>query len=207
MLVWIFTPLPSITQALLKISHISWAAYGIGLFIFYFIIITLRFLILSSLFCKKTLLTLINNLPLIGTIKKKLYWSKCTLLGGFLLDAGIPLLNSLQYIAKTLTDPHQLEELYLIIFNIKNGMSFSNSLAQDALFTPTTIQLIKIGEETGHLSKMLYEAALLLNQEINSSLETCNTLIQPVMTLIIGSLIASLLLTSYWPIFALNQFI
>ena len=44
---------------------------------------------------------------------------------------------------------------------------------------------------------MLYEGACLLNQEINSSLEVCNTLIQPIMALILGSFIASLLFALY----------
>lgn len=120
------------------------------------------------------------------------------------LTAGVPLIESL-----TLIQLHGLYEEYQIITSlirrIKSGVSLSVAMEEHHYFPVFLIEMVKIGESSGALEKMLLYLANYYQEELESFLMKLKTLIEPLIICILGVLIGCLVLSIYLPIFKLGS--
>ena len=81
----------------------------------------------------------------------------------------------------------------------------SKAMSKSNLFSAMTIQMCAIGEETGSLDTMLERTAKLMESDLNQHIDNLSTLLEPVIMVVLGTLIGGILLALYMPIFNLGQ--
>ncbi len=106
---------------------------------------------------------------------------------------GVPLANGLRIARDTLSNTILREAIDEVAQRVKAGESMSAALAAVAVFPQHAVQLARVGEETGRLETMLQEAASILDEDSRRSLERWLTLMAPVITIVMGALIAGLI--------------
>jgi Type II secretory pathway, component PulF len=95
---------------------------------------------------------------------------------------------------------------YLISENIKKGESFSENLGRyEKIYGRKLIALMKVGEETNTLDKMLLHQATDITSELEYQLKQLGNALEPILILGIGALVAFILIAMYMPMFKLGQ--
>jgi type IV pilus assembly protein PilC len=84
---------------------------------------------------------------------------------------------------------------------IKHGESLSESLNKADFFTPLSLDMIRIGETSANLEGMLTEVADVYDERIQERIDTFVSLIEPVIIIFMGLIVAGMLLSVYYPIF------
>lgn len=151
-------------------------------------------------FCDK--LTL--NLPLFKNVLIYATISKLTKTLSVTLKSGMPLIAAIDIsttvIANSLYKSAMQKTKKLII----NGKSFHGALEEQNLFPNKMIQLIMLGEETGSLDMMLEKISTIYTEALNNLTDNLNSLLEPAIVLILGTLVGGLVIGMYLPIFRLG---
>ncbi len=89
--------------------------------------------------------------------------------------------------------------------SIKNGESLTKSLRKTECFPPLALDMIRIGESSANLEGMLSDVAEVYDERISSKIDTIVSLIQPIVIIFMGLIVAVMLLSVYLPIFNIIQ--
>jgi type IV pilus assembly protein PilC len=119
------------------------------------------------------------------------------------LAAGMPLLHCLACAKTSCTNDYIKQKITLTCSLLESGNTLSQSLHDSELFDQTRQQLLSIGEQSGQLEKMLIHGSEQLTQSIDSKVDHLSQLIEPVMIVTLGSIVGSLVIAMYLPIFEL----
>ncbi|MCJ7578908.1 MAG: type II secretion system F family protein [Candidatus Aminicenantes bacterium] len=120
---------------------------------------------------------------------------------GLLLEGGISLLSSIGVATKAAPNKYLVEKMKNLPEFIKNGESLSESLKKAEFFTPLALDMIRIGEASADLEGMLAQVADVYDERIRSRIDTFVSLIEPIIIVIMGLVVAAMLLSVYLPIF------
>jgi len=134
------------------------------------------------------------KLPLIGDwlIEGEIAsWSKVL---GALLGSKVPLLDALSLASKSVQVPHRKRRLKEVIKEVKAGETLSRSLEQHQIMTATGYNLIRVGERSGELPKMLASLAQLYDEMGKNRMTRVLALIEPVAILVIGTVIGLIIM-------------
>jgi type IV pilus assembly protein PilC len=122
-----------------------------------------------------------------------------------LLQAGIPLAEALPPASAATASPNLAQATLAMTQLIQEGHSLSKAMSKSNLFSAMAIQMCAIGEETGSLDTMLERTAKLMESDLNQQIGNLSTLLEPVIMVVLGTLIGGILLALYMPIFNLGQ--
>jgi type IV pilus assembly protein PilC len=122
-----------------------------------------------------------------------------------LLEAGITLLPALPIACQAIPNKFLMRRTRHVPDDIRNGGSLSDSLSKSGFFTPLATDMIRIGENSANLFGMLSEVADVYDQRIQARIDTFVSLIEPVIIIFMGVLVALMLLSVYLPIFNIIQ--
>ena len=86
-------------------------------------------------------------------------------------------------------------------------MPISEPLAADPVFPPMVSQMIKIGEETGELDKMLGKVADFYEDEVDTSIQSLTSIIEPVMMIGVGLMVGTIVISMYLPMFKMLELV
>lgn len=194
------TPLPKITLTLMKISR---ALNSYKLFVFpgmlMFILLIKKYY--SNLKVRKAVDYLIFKLPVVGNLIKQVILLRFSSVFYLMLRGGVPILQSLEIIQKVIDNECLRQEISAIIHGVKKGSSISDSLKNSRVFPPMVIEMIKVGEESGNLGKMMAEIEAYYEIETRLSMERFSAVIEPVlvvfMALVIGFIVYSVMLPMF----------
>jgi type IV pilus assembly protein PilC len=192
--------LPAITRGLMAFST---SVRNHLLYVFLFIVI----LILVYFQMKRTENTniILDKIKLRIPYANKI-WSEsgvslfCRTLG-LLLEAGISLLSSIGVSQQAVPNKFLVKKMKSLPESIKNGQALSDSLAKTSTFPPLALDMIRIGETSANLEGMLADVADVYDERIRTKIETFVSLIQPIIIIFMGLLVAAMLLSVYLPIF------
>lgn len=193
--------LPLITQILIATStfikaHLIWFATGIFLlFVLYHTYVK------HSNRAQMWLSGVILKLPLIGSLWTKFSISQLMRTLHTLLSGGIPLVNSIDVAAGAVSNKLISEELGHVSQRVREGDPLWNSLQRTGLMTHMAIEMVKVGEETGSLEEMLKNISDFYDEEIDTNLTNLLAIVEPVMLIVMGLVIATILLSMYYPLF------
>jgi type IV pilus assembly protein PilC len=118
-----------------------------------------------------------------------------------LLQAGIPLLGGVGLAAQAIPNKYLASKAGSLPGNIKNGESLSEALAKAEFFPPLALDMVRIGETSANLCGMLKEVSDVYDESIQSRIDTLVSLVEPVIIIFMGLLVAFMLLAVYIPIF------
>jgi len=141
------------------------------------------------------------KLPLFGRIWKKYSISQLTRSLATMLSGGIPLVPSLQVATQSVSNQLVAREVSNVVEKVVEGESLSDSLEKTGLMTEMTLEMIQVGEETGSLSEMLSNISDFYDEEIDNNLNSLISLLEPVLLVGMGLVVAGMLLSMYLPLF------
>lgn len=120
---------------------------------------------------------------------------------GLLLEAGISLLPAVPIASQAIPNKHLVRQTKSLANDIRNGQSLSDSLSRTGFFSFLALDMIRIGETSANLHGMLREVADVYDDRIQAKINTLVSLIEPVVIIFMGLIVATMLLAVYLPIF------
>jgi type IV pilus assembly protein PilC len=148
---------------------------------------------------------LILRIPVLGEIAGKFATSQMARTLATLLGGGLPLVNALDIASKSVGNQFIAHELDLVGNRVREGESFARALEARKVFPDVAVKMTEVGESTGALQEMLNTVADFYDEEISTNMERFVTLVEPVLLVIMGIVIAGLLLALYMPLFQLSS--
>jgi type IV pilus assembly protein PilC len=152
---------------------------------------------------KAVLDRLLLRIPFLGRIFHLFATSQLTRSLGTLLSGGIPLVQAIDIAADSIGNRHVGRAVVPVAERVREGKAFSSSLEETGEFSNLTIEMVKVGENTGGLSEMLQNVADFADEEIDNRLNLMLSMLTPVVLLFMGGLVAVILLSIYLPMFDL----
>ena len=148
---------------------------------------------------------LLLRLPLVGQIARKFATSQMARTLATLLGGGLPLVNALDIATKSIGNQYMSEQLEIVSTHVREGESFAAALEARKAFPEVAVKMAEVGESTGALQDMLNTVADFYDEEISTNMERFVTLVEPVLLVVMGMVIAGLLLALYMPLFQLSS--
>jgi type IV pilus assembly protein PilC len=146
----------------------------------------------------------ILGLPLVGPVARKFATSQMARTLATLLGGGLPLVNALDIASQAVGNQFMAAQLETVGARVREGQSFSSALEARESFPEVAVKMAEVGESTGALREMLNTVADFYDEEIATDMERFVTLVEPVLLVIMGIVIATLLLALYMPLFQLS---
>lgn len=139
--------------------------------------------------------------PVFGDLERKSCISRFTRTLGTLLNSGVSIIDALQVTAKTAGNKVLELGIYKTLESISGGQTIADPLKATGVFTPMVIQMIAVGERTGGLSDMLVKISDFYDDEVDAAVETLTAMIEPLVIVVLGSIIGGVLVAMYLPMF------
>ena len=197
--------LPSLTQLVMSLSDL-FVDYG---WIMIILLIASAFglykLHEKSPTFQKRIDALILRLPVFGAIVRKATIARWARTTSTLFAAGVPLVEVLDSVAGASGNILYEEATQDIRAKVTQGLSLTSSMQSTYMFPNMVIQMAAIGEESGSLDDMLNKAAEFYEDEVDNSVTRLSHLMEPIIMVVLGSLIGILLIAMYLPLFNLGN--
>lgn len=148
---------------------------------------------------------LVLRLPVLGDIARKFSTSQMSRTLATLLGGGLPLVSALDIAAKSVGNGFLAHQLDIVATRVREGESFAAALDSRREFPEVAVKMAEVGESTGALQEMMNTVADFFDEEISTSMERFVTLVEPVLLVVMGIVIAGLLLALYMPLFQLSS--
>ncbi|MBN1907781.1 MAG: type II secretion system F family protein [Deltaproteobacteria bacterium] len=194
--------LPAPTQIVVNMSdfmkgNIHWVILGIVLIAFLFKQYR------NTKGGRKTTDNIALKLPIFGDLLKKTAVARFTRTLGTMLASGVPILDSLEIVAKTAGNVVIEEIIYEVRGSIAEGQTIAEPLSENDVFPGMVIQMISVGEATGALDTMLEKIADFYDKEVDAAVDALTSMLEPLLMLFLGGAIGGLVVAMYLPIFSM----
>jgi len=144
-------------------------------------------------------------LPIAGNIAFEYEMAKFARTVGTLLGNGVSLLKAIQIAIDTVGNLPLKEGLAVLPPAVKAGKRMSIALDETKMFTPMVIQMTRVGEESGSLDGMMLELAKVFEDHVASGIKRLLTLLEPVLILTMGFIIALIIISILMGILSVND--
>jgi type IV pilus assembly protein PilC len=145
------------------------------------------------------------HMPLFGPLIRKAIMARVCRTLSVLLNAGIPLIEAMETVSRVTGNKVIEEALTAATRKMRDGGTIAETLRQTGHFPSMVTQLVATGEESGTLPAMLAKAAVYYEQQVDNTVATLSTLIEPIMIVIMGAIAGGVIFALYLPIFTLGQ--
>ena len=152
---------------------------------------------------RKTIDTWSLKLPVFGDLLKKTAVARFTRTLGTMMSSGVPILDSLEIVAKTAGNVVLEEIIYDVRGSIAEGQTIAEPLSENDIFPGMVIQMISVGEATGALDTMLGKIADFYDKEVDTAVDALTSMLEPLLMLFLGGAIGGLVVAMYLPIFTM----
>jgi type IV pilus assembly protein PilC len=120
-----------------------------------------------------------------------------------LVAAGVDIIKALEITGQTAGNWVVEEALRGVRAKVHEGVPIAQPLVENPVFPPMVSQMVKIGEETGELEKMLGKVADFYEDEVDSSIQSLTSIIEPIMMILVGLMVGVIIIAMYLPMFKL----
>ena len=145
------------------------------------------------------------ELPWAGETVRKFATAQLARTLATLLGGGIPLVNALEIGARSMTNRYLARELGDVVRRVREGQSFAAGLRAAGVFPDVAVKMVEVGESTGALQEMLNSLADFYDEEIETEVGRFITLVEPIILVVMGMIIALVVLALYMPLFELSS--
>jgi type IV pilus assembly protein PilC len=144
------------------------------------------------------------RIPLkIGDVVQKIALARFSRTLSTLVAAGVDIIGALEITGGTAGNWVIEQSLVRIRERVHEGVPISQPLTEDPIFPPMVGQMVKIGEETGELDKMLGKIADFYEDEVDSAIQSLTSIIEPVLMIGVGAMVGTIVISMYMPMFKL----
>jgi general secretion pathway protein F len=147
------------------------------------------------------------QMPWVGRVLQKIAVARFSRTLSTLLAGGVPVLTALEIVKNIVNNTLIRRALEEARDSVQQGESLAAPLRRSALFPPLLVQMVTVGERSGELETMLSRAADAYDNEVEKSVTSLTTLLEPLTILIMGAVVLFIVLAILLPIFELNQLV
>jgi type II secretory pathway component PulF len=196
--------LPFITKALISTSDffVSFWYLIIGFFVFIGYIFRRWHRTLEG---KLIMDRILLKAPIFGKIIEKSILAEFTRTLGALLASGTLVVEALDKVANISDNVHYMNAIADISRRVEKGVTVGDALSMYELFPPNLIELVRVGEETGKLDETLIRASDYYENEVDLTVKTLSTLLEPIILVVLGIGVALLVLAVITPIYQISN--
>lgn len=148
---------------------------------------------------------LMLRVPVLKTIIIKVAVSRFARTFSALTSAGVTVLDALQVTGSAIGNKVIEEELKAAAEEVKNGKPLSDPISKSKIFPPIVAQMLAVGEETGQIDKILVKIADFYDEEVDTVIDSLSSIIEPVMIIVLGSIVGVIAASVMGPIASLSQ--
>ncbi len=148
---------------------------------------------------------LMLRLPLFGALVRKSTIARWTRTLATMFAAGVPLVEALDSVGGASGNHVYMMATKQIQQEVSTGTSLTVAMQNATVFPSMVIQMCSIGEETGSLDAMLGKVADFYEAEVDDSVEALSSLMEPMIMVVLGTLIGGMVIAMYLPIFKIGQ--
>lgn len=147
------------------------------------------------------------SMPVAGPLMGKLIAARFSRTLGSLLENGVPMLASLK-IARSITGNRVVSDVIgSAAERVEQGGELGDTLARSRVFPKLATQMIKVGEKSGEIEKMLSKSADLYEKDVQAAITAATAIIEPVIILVMGVVVGLIIMAICLPIVEINQFV
>ncbi|WP_127499527.1 type II secretion system F family protein [Actinoplanes solisilvae] len=197
--------LPAITQFLVDASHNMWwigpliITLGVGGSITY------RHKTRTSAEFRLKVDRIKIRTPVFGPLFRKLAMSRFSRNLGLLLNVGVPVMHALTVVGETTGNEIINVAMKDVQAAVRDGQPMSSGLRNHPIFPAMVTQMIEVGEESGQISQMLDKVADFYDREVDAAADSLTASIEPIMVLVMGSVVGGMVICLYLPMFTIYQ--
>lgn len=144
------------------------------------------------------------RVPVMGRLHRKSVMARFTRTLAVLLRSGLPLVQSLEIARLSLGNKVVEEAVEQATKQVEEGADFATPLKLTGHFPPLIVQLLRAGEQSGELEAMLEKAADIYDEEVNMDIGSLTSLLEPVIILVMGIIVAFVVMAVLLPIFDMS---
>ena len=145
------------------------------------------------------------TLPWLGQTLRKFATAQVARTLATLLGGGIPLVNAIEIAGRSMSNRHLSRQLDEVRRRVQEGQGFAMALREQGTFPDVAVKMVEVGESTGALQEMLNSLADFYDEEIETEVTRFISLVEPVLLVIMGIIIAVVVLALYMPLFELTS--
>jgi type IV pilus assembly protein PilC len=146
---------------------------------------------------------LLLKIPIIGMLLRKIAVARFCRTLATLTASGVPILDGLEITAKTSGNAIIEDAIMAVRKAVEEGKTLSAPLADTKVFPPMVVQMINVGEQTGALDQMLSKIADFYEEEVDTAVAGLMKLIEPLMIVLLGGIIGTIVTAMYLPMYAI----
>ena len=196
--------LPAATRKMIDLSN--WFGANIGFLCFLiFLVFSILWLVSKTQRGGFALDTLLLRIPVFGALIEQSILNKFCKTFGILIGAGVPVLETTALLRKVVDNKVYAKAIDDASDLIRDGYNISTALRRTEVFPSILLQLASTGEDTGELDDLLDRAADYYQKQVDALVERMTTLIEPLLILLVGGIIALMVVLTYLPVFHLGS--
>ncbi len=197
--------LPAFTRFVITISDFVAAWWWAILVAVVGIVVTASNIWKRSPKFRETLDRILLKIPVIGMIMHKAALARFCRTTATMFAAGVPLVEALQSVSGATGSTVYQQAVLKMRDDVATGQSLQLAMRQQGLFPHMVIQMVTIGEESGALDDMLAKVADFYEEEVDNAVDALSSLLEPMIMVILGTVVGGLVVALYLPIFQLGS--
>ena len=195
--------LPIFTQVLIAVSSFL-ASHKIGVLVILIAIISFLFVFLRKPLGKRIAFNILHHAPISRSLLKQLALARFSRTLKNLIKSGIPLVEGLHIVSTAVGDERYRLEIISMQEEIRRGFSLSDIFKKREEYFPNLVtSLIAVGERTGSLERSLETIAAFYEEEVDRSLKSLVTFLEPLLLLFMGLIVGGIAISVLLPIYQL----
>jgi type IV pilus assembly protein PilC len=196
-------PLPLPTKMLLEVGVFVRRFWYLLVPALILLVTTLKYFFGSTVEGKEIGDRLVLRLPLAGPVVHKVIIARFARTLSTMLKSGVPVVIALEVVRKAAGNVVIERAIERTIESISEGGSIAGLLEKSGVFTPVVTRMIAIGEETGALEELLEKVAAFYEQDVAVAVKRLSVTVEPLLILILGGIVGSIILSVLMPIFSI----
>jgi type IV pilus assembly protein PilC len=139
----------------------------------------------------------------IGDVVQKVALARWSRTFSGAISSGVPILQAIQISGETAGNAVVKEAMDDVYDSVKRGGTIAKPLGDNPVFPPMVSHMVSVGEDSGQLETMLTKIADFYEEEVDAKVKALTSLIEPVMIVVVGSVVGFIVISMYLPIFKL----
>ncbi len=197
--------LPAFTQMVVTMSEWMQEWWWLLLAIVFATIYLFGYVWKRSRKFRHTVDKLLLKIPILGVIVNKAALARFARTLATMFSAGVPLVEALESVSGATGNVVYSEAVLRMREDVATGQSLQLAMRQQNLFPHMVIQMVAIGEEAGSIDSMLSKVADFYEEEVDNAVDALSSLLEPLIMVILGTLIGGLVIAMYLPIFQMGS--
>lgn len=145
------------------------------------------------------------NIPAFGEFQRNIITARFTRSMGIFLKSGVPIMTIMDNIKLILGNEFIKEKIENVRSEVISGAKLADAIENQYIFDPLVAQMIKVGEETGALDDMMFKLAEIYDGKVERGVTKLMSLVEPILTLIVGGFVAIIILAMALPLMQMTQ--